>query len=129
MIFAFIFTFIVGTFIGLIIGGYDVVKKHLHSILRKRIKCLRKGIMDSSFSSTDKYGVKTNFDVQFEVGEIQRSKDKSKICVLSYSTISDKFDDRVLKSVENSWRNSNEIEWIEDSIDQIRDKKIDLIIK
>jgi hypothetical protein len=30
--------------------------------------------------------------------------------------------------IDNSWLNSNEIEWIEDTIDKIRDEKLNKIL-
>lgn len=92
---------------------------------------LRRGIVDKTFTYS-----KSNEDVnvQVEIGEIEKTKQKSKIKVInmifrssSHSTYANKL--KIEELLNNSWIDSSTIEWIEDDTAQQRNKKIEQILK
>jgi hypothetical protein len=90
----------------------------------------RKGLMERSLSSTDRDSKrKTNIDVVYEVYEIERSKDKSKIGILEiqvnqseYST--DSYKEMMKNLYENSWIDSKDVEWLDEAPELVRDEKL-----
>lgn len=114
--------FIIGFIIGLVIKPKESKKEV------KKYK--RRGILNKSYSNPDK---NEKFDVQFEIGEIESTGKKSKIVVIecianqvSYNTDDSK--KLILKMVNNTWVDSNNIEWISDDIAEKRNEKIDQIL-
>lgn len=96
---------------------------------KSKPKYLRRGIITKSYQVSS-MGVKTGeFEVQLEVGELERTDKKSKIviinCIPSGSQHADKpSQDKIRKLVDNSWNNSDEIEWITENISDVRNSKI-----
>jgi len=85
---------------------------------------------------------KTSFRVTYEIEEISRSNKKSKIRVLDSHTSKTKYNEPKWKEVaknlfDNNWIETSDIEWVKfefesyDSNDpsQVRDKKINQILK
>ena len=91
----------------------------------KKKSLLKRGIYECSYTINIR-----QIDVQFEVVEIERTKDKSKVEVLSIITSEDTTIKFKLKNlVNNSWILTSKIEWIEKPINDIRDDKINEILK
>lgn len=94
-------------------------------------KYLRRGILKRTFTLTLN---KEQFDVQFEVGEIEKTSTKSKIHVIdSVASLSDQNTPDNKRSskamMENKWIESSDIEWIEDNVAEKRNEKIDELLK
>lgn len=95
----------------------------------------RRGIYKHSLSHTNGYGTKKDFDVDYEILELEKTSTKSKIKVISYTTNSSEFNmkgtfkEKVIDMVEGKWMESNKIEWIEDLDKLKRKEKLDNILK
>ena len=120
-----ILALIMGFFLGCGVTLY--VKKDTKS------KYLRRGIYDHQFEATDLLDNKTKIDVQFEVGELEKTSTKSKIEVISvtpnmseYST--DTYKSRLKSLINHTWISSSDFDWIEDDLAQKRNSKIDEIL-
>jgi hypothetical protein len=128
-------------FIGFITGIFFLKIYHsinksnkTNKVKKEQSKYLRRGLYSNSYSITTA-GVQTGtVDVQFEVGELERTSLKSKIEVINLSTSSAAYNregqdrDRIKSMINNSWVSSNEIEWIEDDLSQKRDEKLNEIL-
>lgn len=126
-------------FITGIILGY-VTKHSIHVIKNKNNKpkikneYLRRGIYNNSYTISRQGSKIGEVDVQFEIGEIERTSTKSKVRVIALKASSAEYNkggddnDKLKSMIDNSWLNSQEIEWIETPIDKIRDEKIDQIL-
>ena len=74
----------------------------------------RRGIYKYSLSHT---GTKKEFDVEYEVLELEKTSTKSKIKVISYTANSSEFNmkgtlkEKIIDMVEGKWMESNKIEW------------------
>jgi hypothetical protein len=93
----------------------------------KRSKYLRRGLYTNSYSISQN-GYKTGeVTVQFEVGELEKSPGMSKVEVINLSTSSTVYNkegddrDRMKSMVDNLW-------WIEDPIQKMRDEKLNEIL-
>jgi hypothetical protein len=92
----------------------------------------RRGIYSKSFTVTE--GVsKSSADCQYELEEIERTKDKSKVKVLSLKPGQSKYLEsewmRRFKDIINeTWIDSSEIDWIEDDLAEKRNQKIDELL-
>ena len=74
------------------------------------------------------------FEVQFEVGELERTDKKSKVetinCIPSGTKHSDANTiEKVKKLVDKSWIDSSDIEWITESISDKREEKLEKLLK
>lgn len=94
----------------------------------------RRGIYPDSLSLTGSYG-KEEFDIEYEVIELEKTSTKSKIKVISYTSDKSKFNmkgeykDRVIEMVQGKWIESSKIEWIE-NLDKLKRKdKLDKLLK
>ena len=98
--------------------------------INKYKSSLKRGIYEKSYSVTT-LGVQTHtIDAQFEVAEIERTNDKSKVIVLSVNAGDNSHkSDRLKNMVHNTWILTSEIEWIEKPLDMARDEKIDQLLK
>jgi hypothetical protein len=113
---------LIGFILGLPLGIW--VKYSKKSVSEKYI---RRGIMTNPYSSD---GV--SFDVQFELGELEATSIKSKVNVISAVASKSQFNDdstkkKLSEMVDNTWIESDRIEWIE-NIAQKRNDKIDQIL-
>ena len=95
---------------------------------------LRKGLYTQKYQVTQ-LGVKVReIEVDFEVAEIERTQTKSKVKVLDMVSTSADYNsassqrDKLKSMVENSWVDSNEIEWIEEDLSEKRNEKINKIL-
>jgi len=123
----YILALISGFFIGLGVTLY--FKKFIST---QKPKYLRRGIYNHTFEVTD-FGHKIDIHVQFEVGEIERTVNNSKIEVINivpnttvYSTES--YKRKMIGLVNHTWVDSSSFDWIEDDMSEKRNKKIDQIL-
>jgi hypothetical protein len=127
-------------FITGIILGY-ITKHSIHVFKNKDNKSkkikneyLRRGIYNNSYTISRQGSKIGEVDVQFEIGEIERTSAKSKVRVITLKASSAEYNkggddyDKLKSMIDNSWLISQEIEWIETPIDKIRDEKIDQIL-
>jgi hypothetical protein len=127
--------FICGFFTGFIIRSIFFSSKNSGRKSGEMEKSyLRKGLYTQKYQITQ-LGVKVSeIDVNFEVGEIQKTKNKSKVKVLDMVSSSAEYNnassqrDKLKSMVENSWIESNEVEWIEDDLSEKREEKINKIL-
>jgi hypothetical protein len=124
----YILALISGFFIGLGVTLY--FKKFIST---QKPKYLRRGIYNHTFEVTDTFGHKSDIHVQFEVGEIERTVNNSKIEVINivpnttvYSTES--YKRKMIGLVNHTWVDSSSFDWIEDDMSEKRNKKIDQIL-
>ena len=92
----------------------------------------RRGIYNKSFSATKGIS-KSSVDCQYELEEIERTKNKSKVKVLSLKPGSSKYlESNWLKQfkdiINETWIDSSEIDWIEDDLAEKRNQKIDELL-
>ena len=99
----------------------------------QKTKYLRRGIYDHTFEATDVVGNKTKVDAQFEIGELERTGNKSKIEVIrltpnqtEYSTES--YKKKMIDLINHTWIESASFEWIEDDMTEKRNQKIDQLL-
>ena len=99
-------------------------------VFKKKNDGKRKGLYEQTFQTPQ--GDK--IDVQYEIIEIERSDKKSKIKVVSLISNKNVYNKQGLEQnslismVNNSWVNSNNIEWIIKPIVDQRDDKINKIL-
>ena len=124
----YILSLISGFFIGLGVTLY--FKKFIST---QKPKYLRRGIYNHTFEVTDTFDHKSDIHVQFEVGEIERTVNNSKIEVINivpnttvYSTES--YKRKMIGLVNHTWVDSSSFDWIEDDMSEKRNKKIDQIL-
>jgi len=117
-----------GILIGLILG---VGSTCLYFISKDKSKkeITRRGIWSNHYTCDDK-----SFEVQFELGELEKTSIKSKVRVISMVASQSKFNDddirkKISDMVDNTWMLSSNIEWIEDDVATRRNNKIEQILK
>jgi hypothetical protein len=121
-----------GIFIGLILGVSSTCLYFLSNSKDKKVKekFLRRGIFKNTYTTV---GGKS-FDVQFELGELEKTSARSKVEVISMTADQSEFNtdltkDRIKGMVNNTWLKSEGIEWIEDDLAKKRNDKIEQILK
>ena len=137
--------FVCGFFTGFIIRSLFFSSKRSDKKSANMEKTyLRKGLYTQKYQITQ-LGVKVSeIDVNFEVAEIDRLQylnllnycwgNKSKVKVLDMVSSSAEYNnassqrDKLKSMVENSWIESNEVEWIEDDLSEKREEKINKIL-
>jgi len=127
--------FVCGFFTGFIIRSLFFSSKRSDKKSANMEKTyLRKGLYTQKYQITQ-LGVKVSeIDVNFEVAEIEKTKNKSKVKVLDMVSSSAEYNnassqrDKLKSMVENSWIESNEVEWIEDDLSEKREEKINKIL-
>lgn len=92
----------------------------------------RRGIYNKSFNATEGIS-KSSIDCQYELEEIERTKNKSKVRVLSLKPGGSKYlESNWLKQfkdiINETWIDSSEIDWIEDDLAEKRNQKIDELL-
>jgi len=113
----------IGIALGIIlgVGGYKFLELLILKYKKKKTPTpplLRRGIVTRGYTSESGAGEKENFSVQFEVGEIERTKDKSKIHIINMIPSGSSFESNltgVYKIFNKSWVDTKDIEWIEKS--------------
>jgi hypothetical protein len=120
-----------GIFIGLILGVGSTCLYFLSNSKDKKVKgkFLRRGIWVNNYTCDGK-----SFEVQFELGELEKTSIKSKVKVISMVASQSKFNDddirkKISDMVDNTWILENKIEWIEDDLATKRNDKIEQILK
>lgn len=116
----------IGIFIGFIVG---VSSTCLYFLSKVKDKFLRRGIFTNTYSIGNK-----SFQVQFELGELEKTSTKSKVKIISMTADQSMFNtDLTKKSISNmlnnTWINSDRIEYIEDDLAKKRNSKIEQILK
>lgn len=103
---------------------------------QEKKKNRRTGIYQHNLIShpTNDFGKTENISVQAEIEEIGHTETKSKIKIISlcidqskYST--DSYKKRILSMINNQWVSSSDIEWIEETKNDIRDQKLKEILR
>lgn len=117
-----------GIFIGLILG---VSSTCLYFISKDQSKkeITKRGIWINNYTCDGK-----SFEVQFELGELEKTSVKSKVKVISMVANQSEFNDddirkKISDMVDNTWMLSSKIEWIEDDLANKRNDKIEQILK
>jgi hypothetical protein len=93
----------------------------------------RKGLVNKSFSGTNGFG-KVTIESQFEIIELERTSEKSKVKVIDCHSNKSEYNSgdskqELIKMVDGSWILSKEIEWIEKSKQEERDEKLNELLK
>ena len=121
-----------GILIGFILGmGSTCLYFSLNSKDKKvKDKFLRRGIFTNTYTTV---GGKS-FDVQFELGELEKTSTRSKVEIISMTADQSEFNNDLTKKrindmVNNTWIKSEGIEWIEDDLAKKRNDKIEQILK
>jgi hypothetical protein len=121
-----------GILIGLILGVSSTCLYFLSKPKDKKVKekFLRRGIFTNTY--TTKGG--TSFEVQFELGELEKTSERSKVEVISLVANQSEFNTdltkkRINEMINNTWMLSSNIEWIEDDLAKKRNDKIEEILK
>ncbi len=122
-------TAIISFFGGLFIGkGFLRVKDNKGKVL-----FLRRGILDKKFDVSNRLGTLDTIDVQFEIGEIESTDTKSKVKVLSLTANKSEYNTshqlEIKTLIDNTWIESDTIDWIKEPISETRNKKIDELLK
>ena len=98
----------------------------------KKVVYQRRGICEKSYTNIDD-NKRTSFLAQYELGEIESTRTKSKVVVISVVTNKSEFNNNkhvianITGMVNNTWMLSSEIEWIENKAKE-RNDKIDNIL-
>ena len=127
-----------GIIIGFFLGSGSVLGIGVFA-LRKKEKDTkgRRGLIRYSYTSRDSmlgYGVK-KYIATYEVIEVERTDVKSKVKVLDVKSSDPSANqsgaDRtyLISYMDNTWRESSEIEWIQKPIDEQRDEKLNELLK
>jgi len=122
----YILAMIMGFFLGC---GFTLYVKRIPT----KKKYLRRGIYDHTFEASNSFGKSEKISAQFEVGELERTGDKSKIEVIrvtpnqsEYST--EKYKNKMIDLINHTWIVSSSFDWIEDDISEKRNQKIDQLL-
>jgi hypothetical protein len=118
-----------GILIGLILGVGSTCLYFISKDKSKEIQFTRRGIWSNHYTCDGK-----SFEVQFELGELEKTSIKSKVRVISMVASQSKFNDdnirkKISDMVDNTWVKSDLIEWIEDDLATKRNDKIEQILK
>lgn len=121
----------IGILVGLILGISSTFLYFLLSSKDKKVKekFLRRGIFTNTYTAGGK-----SFDVQFELGELEKTSTRSKVEIISLTANQSEFNTdsnkkRITDMINNTWINSDGIEWIEDDLAKKRNEKIEEILK
>ena len=121
-----------GILIGLILGVGSTCLYFLSNSKDKKVKdkFLRRGIFTNTYTTV----AGKSFDVQFELGELEKTSTRSKVEVISLVADQSEFNtdltrDRIKGMLNNTWIKSEGIEWIEDDVAKKRNDKIEQILK
>ena len=121
-----------GILIGLILGVCSTCLYFLSNSKDKKVKdkFLRRGIFTNTYTTVDG----KSFNVQFELGELEKTSTRSKVEIISMTADQSEFNNDLTKKhindmVNNTWIKSEGIEWIEDDLAKKRNDKIEQILK
>lgn len=121
-----------GILVGLILGmGFTCLYFLSNSKDTKvKEKFLRRGIWTNTYTTV----AGKSFHVQFELGELEKTSVRSKVEIISMTADQSEFNTDLTKKrigdmVNNTWINSEGIEWIEDDLAKKRNDKIEEILK
>jgi len=95
----------------------------------------RKGLLIKNFSVSNAYTGKTGtIQGEFEILELERTNTKSKVKVINYHSNKSDYNSgsekqELIKMIDESWIESNEIEWIEKSAQDKREEKLNELLK
>jgi hypothetical protein len=121
-----------GILIGLILGVSSTCLYFLSNSKDKKVKdkFLRRGIWTNTYTTV----AGRPFHVQFELGELEKTSTRSKVEIISMTADQSEFNTdltkkRISEMVNNTWINSEGIEWIEDDLAKKRNDRIEEILK
>lgn len=121
-----------GILVGLILGVGSTCLYFLSNSKDKKVKekFLRRGIFTNTYTTVDG----KSFNVQFELGELEKTSARSKVEIISMTADQSEFNNDLTKKrindmVNNTWIKSEGIEWIEDDLAKKRNDKIEQILK
>jgi hypothetical protein len=121
-----------GIFIGLILGVGSTCLYFLSNSKDTKVKekFLRRGIWTNTYTTV----AGKSFHVQFELGELEKTSERSKVEIISMTADQSEFNTDLTKKrigdmVNNTWIKSEGIEWIEDDVATRRNNKIEQILK
>jgi hypothetical protein len=112
---------------GSLILGFILGKWYVNSKKPKVLK--RRGVI---FGRSYTNASKGQFSVHIEIEEIESTSKQTKVRVLNISFGDSSFitqKSNLIRIIDNSWIETSDIEWIQDSVEEKRDKKIDEILK
>jgi hypothetical protein len=131
-------TFIIGFLIGgLIFGiigfliGNQKEEEKERETKKEEPNYIRRGIWTNEYIGGSGEN-KKDFEVQFELGEVECTSTKSKVEVISMVSSRSEYNDdltrkKISEMVNNTWMLSTDIEWI-DETSKMRNDKIDQIL-
>jgi hypothetical protein len=118
--------------LGILIGtilGIGSTFLYFVSLESNKSQFIKRGIWSNHYTCDGK-----SFDVQFELGELEKTSIRSKVKVISMVASQSKFNDdeirkKISEMVDNTWMLSSKVEWIEDDLSTKRNNKIEEILK
>jgi|GEM_PF-3885865 len=132
--------FISGIIIGFIFGSFSNMNK-IKSKKLNEVKNLKRGIINRKYTSESPFEKSESVDVDIEIYEVECTNTKSKIKIIrdeknnpSIIFSNSKFNTnqskkKVIDFIDNSWVETNSIEWITDTLSTQREQKINKILK
>jgi len=126
-----------GIIIGFFLGSGSVLGIGVFALRKKEKETKgRRGLMRYSYTSKDIYGLtKGKYIATYEVIEVERTDVKSKVKVLDVKSSDPSANqsgaDRtyLISYMNNTWQDSDGIEWIQKPIDEQRDEKLNELLK
>lgn len=119
-------------FLGIIIGFSISYIFNKYSKPNTIIIPKRRGLVSRPYVMGSKSDHPTNFTVEYEVEEIERTSTRSKIKILDMvcsKDIDKEQSIRLQKMFNNSWLITTDVEWLESSIEDVRNDKINKLLK
>jgi len=126
MIFWVILGFVTSFGIGIFIGG----KLEYSRLLGKSKKIRRRGLITDTYNNS----INGNYNVFYQVGEIENSNGMSKVVVFSVKTEVLSINDNVglikqfHKAKHNEWVDENSVKWLDNDIRQRRNEVLSEIL-
>ncbi len=127
--------FILGLIVGIVItiAAMFFIAYVMNRRDEKKRKFRRRGLFTGTFT-TDYEGKKDTYDVSVEVGEVERTKTKSKIVIIGKIQSSRSLSHSItlnLPKIIEGWRetDSSRIEWFEEHPEDVRNEKIDNLLE
>jgi hypothetical protein len=101
---------------------------------KKPGRYLRRGILFRTYSVHEGSTKTGEMNCQLEVGELERTDKMSKIEIINYipsgtQHATPETEKNIRKIVDGLWIETSEIQWIVDSVEDQRDKKLEQILK
>jgi hypothetical protein len=125
--------YVLAVIIGFFLGCVSTIYFKYQKAKSSNPKYIRRGIYDHKLELSSAVDKNKIIYVQFEVGELESTKNRSKIEVLSVSPGESQYNTLEWKKkmkdlISNTWIDSPKIDWIEKSLSEERNKKIEEIL-